>query len=306
MPEINSFDAALTGAMASMPADTTPSAAPAAEAAPATPSQAPAPEADLDRAIEFLDGKTPVKATVRDVLEWRKGHLRLDDYTRKTQEIAAARKELEQALPQIQQLYQEHQSLQQFVKDRDQVLKYAQYLQSLEQQPPAETPPQDLRQVQLTLQQQMQAQADAIRAGIRKELDQERAQAQYSREVAAYKDQFDSTVKGLLDQHPALKDVDGIEALIRTDAATLARAAGAFGVEDAKRFLADAAKARADRITEAWENRFKQRLATKSTALKGIEPPGGSTPPAPRWGRKDLGTTDHLNAIAAAIAANEV
>lgn len=306
MAEINSFDAAMQGALAStQDAPVSEPTSPEPTPTPTTPSTGTAP---APQSFEFLDGNTPVKATADEVREWRKGNLRLQDYTRKTQEIAAARQELEQALPQIQQLYTEHQQLQQFIRDRDQVLRYAEYLRSLEagQQPAQPEAPPDLTQLRATLQQQVQQQVAGMRQSLQQEMAAERAKAQYDREVDGYKSEFDGYVKGLLDQHPVLRDIDGIEALIRTDAAALARASGNFGVEDAKRFLLEAAQSRASHITTAWENRLKERQAKKQAALRGIQPPGGGVAQTKPWKGKDLGSQDHLNAIAAAIAAGEV
>src|SRR5690606_4216693 len=86
---------------------------------------------DNDPEVE-LDGE---KVKLSQVRAWRQGHLMLNDYTRKTQELAEQRREIEQK----QRLYQQYEQIDAYLRANPQVAVLIQ--QVLTGQYPAPTQP---------------------------------------------------------------------------------------------------------------------------------------------------------------------
>lgn len=298
------------------PADSTPSTpaadtpVDAATAAPAADGQASPKVIALaeDALVEFEDAGQKRQITLK---EFREGQMRLQDYTRKTQETAALRKQTEAAQQawQQQQAQREQQLLAELSKpevilqlaERATGKPISQLLKQLEQ--PAADPngivtigeAQKLVQTQAQqLQAQMQRQIEAARVQAAQEMQQATQELLTQRDAADFSIKLQDHLQGIFKEHKILSAVDGMEDLLRykvyqRQPATLEEAYAAFNEEAGKQV---------EKLNAQWTELNKQQLAQQQKLKQGIEPPGGTAPqPVPqKFSLGDKGLTQSIEA----------
>ncbi len=189
------------------------------------------------------------------------GYQRQQDYTKKTMELAHARKQWEE---QANQWGTERQQLAQFLQNREAVQQYLRKLQGYEE-------PNDLMTAEQA-QQMMQRQAQQLQSLTQKQIAQAQTESEIRQLQMNYSAEIDRTLQSLLTQHPELQAVKGIEKLIRED--VIER--GPATIDEAKQAFIAAAKARVDQLRGVFTNQQKQQAVAGAPLRNGIEPPGGS------------------------------
>ena len=221
-------------------------------------------------------------------MDFYKGHLRQDDYTRKTQELAEQRKQLEQAAPQLQQLYQEHQAMLQLLEDEKKLDEWKGKRFKKPDPPPSEFDPkawqqqgdkvETLHKQIADLQRQLQTQPQNIIAQTRQEIET----AQLSEHVNAH-------LGSIFEKNEVLGLIDNAEDILRYKVFQR----NPKDLSEAKAFFTEEAEKMVTKISGHFNT--PKKVASPSTPkAKGIEPPGGVgspcllyTSPSPR----DLSTS---------------
>lgn len=241
----------------------------------------PTPPMDEGIDVEIAPGKTE-RFTKAQLADFYKGHLRQDDYTRKTQELSAQRKQFEQALPQIERLYQEHQAMAQLIEDKDKLSQYVQKRWAQGQEPTSgdvkalqanEQKIASLMQHIQRLEQNMQTQGQQFVTQTRQEI-----------ETAQLSEKVDAHLQGIFKEMPALSAIDNVEDILRFKVFNR----NPQTLDDAKAFFSEEAKALAGKIAKAFVP--AQSQSAGAATARGIEPPGGagSAPPQkPSYKGKD-------------------
>lgn len=254
-------------------------ATPAPAAAP-DPGQADKPEPMVE--VDFGNGKVE-KLTAKQIKE---GWLRQQDYTKKTQELAEHRRQLEPIAQAYQQAMQEREQIKELLQDPRALMYLLQ--QQMAAQGPMLDPNEPLTAGQA--QQYLSTQAQALQQRIEqleqklvKGVDEARTlagrEAQDLIETARHAESINATIASVYQEHPVLQAVPEMEDLMRWRVAqrkpnTIEEATAAF-----KEVGAELAKS----LTDKFVDLNKQQVVTQQKLVThGIEPPGGSGPqPSP-------------------------
>lgn len=231
--------------------------------------------------VDFGDGRVE-KLTPQQI---RDGFLRQQDYTKKTQEVAAARRQAEQVLAQSQQFEQEKQQIKELLSNPQALMYLAQ--QHLAAQQPGFDPnaPASLGQAaqlaemqsaQLAAQlQQMEHEVQQVKQDVRMAAAEE---VKERLEVARYTEQINGTLSKAFEKNPILKALPETEDVIRFRVAQLKPQTIEETVQAFERVSEEVAKAQ----IEHFDSLNKQQAIAKQKLVHGgIEPPGGAAAPAP-------------------------
>lgn len=233
--------------------------------------------------------------TEKDLLD---GHMRLKDYTQKTQRLADMQRDWEttvkgQVETRATQLEQELASIDQFLQNREAIEAYMQKAFGGGQAPQL---PQVAADQPLTAKQVADIaryNAEQVRTStiqqMQQEMNRRETLAVKERAEAAQRVRIESDINAhintILDKFPGLRKYDGIEDELMADAAKRLALKGSTDVEEAKQLLGEAAERKI-----AWAKAIsaddKKQAAVASAKLtrNGIEPPGGTgvRPQTPR------------------------
>lgn len=233
--------------------------------------------------LEIAPGKTE-RFTKAQLADFYKGHLRQDDYTRKTQELATQRKQFEQALPQIERLYQEHQALVQLIEDKDKLTKWMQTRFQQQGQEPSSQEVQAVKQQEqkiAALMQHIQKLEGRMQQQGQEFVTQTRAEI----ETAQLSEKVDAHLQGIFKDMPALSAIDNVEDILRFKVFNR----NPQTLDEAKQFFSEEAKGLVEKVKKAFGVQV-QAPPQGGGAPRGIEPPGGagSAPPQkPSYKGKD-------------------
>lgn len=240
-----------------------------------------------------------------DETELVNGHLRFRDYTRKTQTLAEERKAVE---AQKTALSEREQKINALLSDAENVARYYEFLTG------SKLTPAQAKRVEAGLtptagggnpdevatlkeaEQLAKTQADSLRQQIEQEMleklartqqwtqeqiQQAQLNAEVQRNAAAYQQDIATTIDALATEHKILSDAydkQELEDLLCKDVMRLEPKT----LAEAKKFLIDAAKDRAERLERVYGERVKAAALQKGKlASEGIEPRGGSAPAIP-------------------------
>ena len=289
-PVAQSFDAADSAAYAAINAANTaeatppvaaPTEAPLEEETPAVvpevaPTQPKVAALSDDDLVEVLVNGQPVQKPWKEA---RASLMMHADYTRKTQEVAAARKELEST---YQQMVEREQKIAAFLQNPTAVQDYLQKIQQQQVQQNPQITSNELvsyQDVQRLLQQEMvNAQQKLEQAVVAKTQELHTMQ-----QASAIQNDLNATVKALKTQYPALESIDGIDQMLFNKV----NAMGPTSVEEAKQFFATVAKAQMDALESHFVSLKKQEAVAKAKVTKqGIEPSGTGVLPSPKVTKK--------------------
>lgn len=244
--------------------------------------QTPATPQDDGIDLEIAPGKTE-RFTKSQLADFYKGHLRQDDYTRKTQELATQRKQFEQALPQIERLYQEHQALVQLIEDKDKLTKWMQTRFQQQGQEPSSQEVQAVKQQEQKIAALMQH-IQQLEGRMQQQGQQFVTQTRAEIETAQLSEKVDAHLQGIFKDMPALSAIDNVEDILRFKVFNR----NPQTLDEAKQFFSEEAKGLVEKVKKAFGVQVQQQA--QPAAPRGIEPPGGagSAPPQkPSYKGKD-------------------
>lgn len=294
---------------ASTPADDAKVETPEAQAATAL--AAPTPEADLKTYEITVDGQ---KLTVTEA-DLKSGHMRLQDYTRKTQAVAARERELtarEQSYQtEITRLQGEQAQIDAFLRNQAAIEAYQRQAFGANQMQPPQLDPsrpptaQEVAQIAAYNAEQVRLAtvretSDQLQA-MRNELAQQARQAQETIVKERVGNEVDTHVAALVKRYPILSKVseDVAEELIGE--------ALKFGppanMDEAKARLTQVAESRVARIqTLLKESQKQEAVAAAKLRQSSTEPPGGIPAKAPPGRKLSLDPRGRKDLIDAGIA----
>lgn len=210
------------------------------------------------------------------------GYSRQRDYTEKTTRLAQEREGYER---QVSEYKGQLEQVSRFLSD-PRVQSALRNLQAGITDPSQPPTAEQLAQLQRMEAQRQEAMLNERMSQMSQELEVRTLAAHYSTEI-------DSTLKGLLDKHDVLKDIDGIEDLLRKDVASREPAT----LQEAKQLFAEAAQMRADRIMTRFQSQQKQAAVQQAQLAKtGIEVGGQAPAIVPPEKKFKLGTPDLFQA----------
>lgn len=247
--------------------------------------------------------------TEKDLLD---GHMRLKDYTQKTQKLAEMQREWETTVKgrleqQLQQREQELASIDQFLQSREAIEAYVKRAFGAVQQAAAAGDPVAQSMTPQQVADIARYNAEQVRLQMRQEFQQQTALARQEQAEAAQRTKLEADINAhvatILDKLPVLKKYDGIEDELMADAAKRLQALGSRDIDDAKRLLSEAAD-RKIAWAKAIASEEKKQAAVASAKLtkNGIEPPGGTGIKATPARKLSLDTKDRNDMIAANVA----
>lgn len=214
--------------------------------------------------------------------ELTNGYSRQRDYTEKTMRLAQEREQWQNVEKQYQSQLNE---VQKFLSD-PRVQSALRNLQAGITDPSQPLTPEQVHQLQSQEAARQQAMFDARMNQMSQELEVKALATHYSADI-------NSTLNTLLEKHEVLKDIDGIEDLLRKDVLSREPA----NLQEAKQFFAEAAQARADRIMSRFQTQQKQEAAQRAKLTQGGIETGGHAPIIASEGKKfKLGTNDLFQA----------
>ena len=205
------------------------------------------------------------------VLPWkeaRSGVMFQSAFTKKTQELAEQRRAFEARQAEIERMGDEYsqrsQQIQQLLTNPQALAALYMHAQSLQQgnQPTGPQPltTEFLPKLEQSFEKKLQDALGKYQAQMSQERDTERMEAE-----------LDNFMKGVLQNYPVLKAVDGIEDTIFNRVAAL----NPSSLEEAKELARTMAENMSIQATKAWEEQSKQAALRKANAQFGIEPKGG-------------------------------
>lgn len=224
--------------------------------------------------------------------ELQNGYSRQQDYTQKTMKLSEERQRYEQELTNYKQREAE---ITQFLSD-PRVQNALRQLQAGVTDPKQ---PLTVEQAQQFYQSQAQQQQRAMQeyvARMAEDLEMRQLASQYTTDI-------NSTINNLLDKHEVLKDIDGIEELLKRDVAGREPA----NLQQAKQFIAEAAQARAQRIESRFQTQQKQAAVQAAQLSKGGIEVGGQAPAiVPPEKKFKLGSSDLFQTVVADLTAQSL
>jgi len=275
----------------------TPAAPAPSESIPAQapPSAPPEPAKEPVYEVDFGDGKGVQKLTAKEI---RDGHLRHADYTKKTQELAAQRKQFETSQTQMKELQEERDKLYQIMQNPQALMYLAMQQGGLmpQQQQFDPNAPMTLgqaRDLATTQYEAVNAEIEKLKQDFEKSLQEKvqktKQELEDEREQARYAGMIDDTFAHIHKEHPVLTAVPEFEDVVRYRVFTGGPYNNPQEMLDAfKRVSGEVAKMVTDKVAEL----NKPAVEAKNKILSGgIEPPGGTgIQPAPTQSFRDKRT----------------
>lgn len=274
------------------------------------PSTSPQPQGDELRTHKITVDGQELEVTEADL---KAGHMRLRDYTQKTQRIAEDKRAIEAERTQWKQekeaISQELAAIDQFLRDQSAVKSYMEKafgVAALSTTPPPQVDPNkpltardvaeiaayNAEQVRLATQRDI---ALARQEALRATQIAENGHKQVAREKAGA--QIDDQIRVLLDKHPVLKKFEGIEDELINDAIKYQPKS----VDEAKQRLQEAAERRVATLKAINEESGKQAAAEAARLKKNSTEPVGGTAPRQEPAKKvSLRTEDRRALLQAA------
>jgi hypothetical protein len=266
------------GSPAPSPSSITPPTTPPASNT-AAPSATPAVDDGIE--VEFEPGK--VQKLTKD--EIKQGMLRQADYTRKTQELATARKQAEDILQRGQQFEQEREQLRQVLSDPRALMYLAQQqlaqAQGPQFDPDAPATMATIQQLAQYNQQQLQQQLALVEQNAGNAAAQARQEAVDEivarQETAKHSDVINAKLTTIYESNPVLQSVPEIEDVIRYRVSQMQPQT----IDEALKAFEKVSGEVAAAMGEKFNNARKEQVLTKQKLVQGgIEPPGGAAVPA--------------------------
>lgn len=225
-----------------------------------------------------------------EIIEKTLGQLKLEgmmheDYSRKTAALAADRRALEAALPEIERMSNEHAQMRAYLAQLEAAQTSThQQMQVPQGQAPTQAQVQQYAQQQGLTAAQVQQMLARERQAFQAELRQRDLSALAQQNVQV----VDKTISDLKREYPSLAMVDDIDFLLRRDASKT----NPQTMQDVDLALRSAAAHRAESLSKAFKAQQKQAAVAPTT----LEPPGGSPPATPARHYK-LGSKELVNAV---------
>lgn len=230
----------------------------------------------MDELFEVKVNKQTFKVPKQELIA---GYQRNKDYTQKTMELAEERR---QWAAREQQYQKQLEDVKAWLSDPANLR--AAYTQVVQQRG-FEDPDVPLTAAQA--QQLIKAQIEQERQSMQQELQKSRESIMTESQAMKLFDEMGGVVKGLLQTHPELGTVDGIDALLYRDVSKM----DPQNFEEVKAGLAEAAKARAEKIRAHFTTQQKTAAVQKAKLTNGIEPPGGKTVSATPEQKFEMGSS---------------
>jgi hypothetical protein len=249
----------------------------------------------LDKLVTVkIDGKTE-RVPLREALS---GYSRTADYTRKTQELATQRQQVEQM---VTSYMQEREQLAQFLSNKDLVDEYRRRaFGEAAAQPQHQAPnPGDIPTVQ-EVQQMLHSQQAEVRQWAADYIAQVTAEAETRTQASTIVGVINDSMGGLL-QDPLLQSIPKADVLIRR----MAQEKNPGNVEELREALRSSADELKSSLQRQIDEANKRAAAGRNTLVnKGIEPPGGQplTPQPKSYVNKKSGQVDWKSIAADAEA----
>ena len=214
--------------------------------------------------------------------ELRNGYQRQQDYTKKTMEYSTFRSEYDKK---VQGYENQLTKVKEFFADPRVQTALAQLNAGVSD------PSSPLTAEQA--QQLYASQAEKLRAEQETRFEQHAQELEVKTLTNQYTSAIDSTIKAAIDKFDILKDVDGIEMLLKRDVAAREPA----NLEEAQKLFAEVAEARANKIMGRIQQLQKTDAINKAKLVSGgIEPPGGGAPSMPAGKLPALGSKELFQA----------
>lgn len=235
------------------------------------PAQTGQPAAEPTYEIDLGNGRTE-RLTKTQLTEAYQNGLRQADYTRKTQELAKQRQEVEAI---VQQLQMQQQHAQQLLNNPQALLQAAQA--QLQQQQAQQIDPTQpvtmgqLQQMMMHMQAQAQQQVQQVQQAAH-QIVEDRLQ------VAEYAESFNDTLNSLYKEHPILKIRPEFEDILRYNVIRQ----NPQSLEDATRIAKDFSAQFVADLSKPFIQQQQEREAQRAKlAATGTEPPGMGAAPQP-------------------------
>lgn len=217
------------------------------------------------------------------------------DYTRKTQEVASARKELETIYTQMQE---RESKIASFLKDDKAVEQYLLQIRNQQINANPNIDPNNLASVQ-DVRNLLQQEIAASQKQIDQMVSSKVQELAISQSATAIKGDLDKTIEALKTEYPALKAIQGIDAILYNTVTAM----NPSSPSEAKQFFMNAAKAQVEALEAHYVNQQKAAEVAKTKLVKqGIEPSGPGILPKPK-NIKSFDDKDHEKDVIAQIEA---
>lgn len=224
------------------------------------------------------------KLTEEQLRDAYQNGLRQSDYTRKTQELARHRAEVEGIIQQVQAQQQQYQAevnyARQLLNNPQMLIATAQqYIQAQQPQTPLDpNSPVTVAQTQ-QMAQGIAQRLQAIEQGMVQRITDTQHQAeqyvQRQMEVAKYSESINGTLSKLYTDQPILKAVPEFEDVLRFRVAQLQPQS----IEETIQAFQTVGKELAGQVAQNFNNAQQVQVAQRATlSAQGIEPPGGAAP----------------------------
>lgn len=230
-----------------------------------------------DQLVEILVGGTPTKVKWGEA---KNGVMMHADYTRKTQEVASARKELETLYNQIQaeqQSYQEREAkIIEFLKNDQAVEAYLGQIRSAQLAQNPNTPSSDLASIG-DVRNLLQQEITKAQEKINQTVDQKVQELEINRAATSIRQELDTVVTSLKNEYPALNAIPGIERILYDEVNKMEPSTP----EEAKRCFVSVAKAQVEALDKYYVSQQKTAAVEKQKLVtQGIEPSGPGVLPS--------------------------
>lgn len=257
MNDLNPIDAGQNeGYQSSVPDGSTDQATPQA-----TPAASPTPSV-ADQLYEVKIGGQVRKVPLNELLS---GYSRTQDYTQKTMALAEERRRIEAGIE------QERQQVREFLSKRENVQQLLDYLATQD----GGQNPQNPQNGQPLTAQQLQAALAAERARQAQDRQALMQELEMKQTESSYRADIDTHIKGILETHPELKSIRGVDRILKQAALEQDPAT----VEEAKQYILQAAADQVEAIKAHFVTQQKAAAVAKANLTqRGTEPPGGAAP----------------------------
>lgn len=234
------------------------------------------PTTDDSVELEIGPGKRE-KFTRQQLSDFYKGNLRQEDYTRKTQELAEQRRQFETNLPQIKQIYQEHQALVQLLEDKDKINKYVKERFKEAAEEGTEFNPKEFsaaKQQVASLQQQIEHMKNQLQVQPQQLIEHTRNEI----ETATLEGKISAHLETIFTATPLLGAIDNAEDILRFKVFNRKPK----DISEARAFFTEEAQNMVNKVAEHFKQAKPAPKASTGGAKRSIEPPGGVGSPAPQ------------------------
>lgn len=230
-----------------------------------------------DQLVEILVGGQPTKVKWGEA---KNGVMMHADYTRKTQEVASARKELETLYNQIQSeqsAYQEREAkIIEFLKNDQAVEAYLGQIRSAQVSQNPNIPSSDLASIG-DVRNLLQQEITKAQQQINQTVDAKVQELEINRAATSIRTELDTVVTSLKNEYPALNAIPGIERILYDEVNKM----GPSTPEEAKRCFVSVAKAQVEALDKYYVTQQKTAAVEKQKLVtQGIEPSGPGVLPS--------------------------